>query len=153
MQILNIIFANEINQDKLNELSKRQIDLVNFYYDKGYHFEMMNGIISGCYEKICDLYSDQLMHDYQILYGEFSHKIETYLLRYGFLVSAMTIDNQDLVDNCLKGITKKSGDEIVKVHNQLIRLMDYVGVEDNQVDVLFKQFDDARNHVLSLKSG
>ena len=46
--ILNLIFTERTDQNRLNELSKRQIDLVNFYYEKDFHFEMMHGIISGC---------------------------------------------------------------------------------------------------------
>ena len=154
LQILENIFTNEINQNKLDELSKRQVDLVNFYYDKGYHFEMMHGIISGCYEKICDLYAENVMHDFQMLMNDFEHKVDVYVLQTNYLQSAKLYDVDDeMMKVCIGNITKKQSGEIKSLHKKLVSLMNFVGVEDSQVDVLFNQFLDAENYVESMKSG
>ena len=96
LQILNLIFTDEMDENKLNELSKRQIDLVNFYYEKGYHFEMMHGIINGCYEKICDLYSQSVSHTYECMLNDLNHKVAMYCLQSDFLKSAIAIESKEM---------------------------------------------------------
>ena len=151
LQILENIFTDEMNEDKLNELSKRQIDLVNFYYDKGYHFEMMHGIINGCYEKICDLYSEKIAFTYELLLNDLNHKVEMYLLQVSFLKSAKESDNDGMVEICLKLFTKKQSGEIKNLHDKLESLVEFIGADDHDVQTLFKQFVDAQNYVESVK--
>ena len=153
LQILGNIFTDEMDENKLNELSKRQIDLVNFYYDKGYHFEMMHGIISGCYEKICDLYAENVMHDFQLLMNDFEHKVNVYVLQTNYLQSAKLNDvDENMMKICMGNITKKQAGEIRKLHKNLISMIEFVGVDSSQVDVLFNQFIDAEKYVESVKT-
>lgn len=153
LQILEQIFTDDVDENKLNALSKRQVDLVNFYYDKGYHFEMMHGIINGCYEKICDLYAEKVMHDFTLLMNEFESKVEFYLMQVDFMDSAIAIENEDMQHVCLNKITKKQAGEIKSLHKKLKRMMEFVEVDDHHVELLFNQFHDAEKHVESLKGG
>ena len=152
MQILENIFTDRMNEDKLDELSERQIDLVNFYYEKGYHFEMMHGIINGCYEKIYDLYAENLLNDFRLIMNNFENRINMYLLQVSFLKSANESDNDEMFEICMKTFTKKQSGEIKHLHKKLVSMMRFVDVEDNQTDMLFNQFIDAENYVESLKS-
>ena len=153
LQILENIFTDEVNEDKLNQLSKRQIDLVNFYYEKGYHFEMMHGIINGCYEKICDLYAEKMIHDFQLLMNEFESKVEFYLMQVDLLKSAIAIESDDMQHVCLSKITKKQSKEIKSLHKKLKSMIEFVEVDDHHVELLFNQFHDAENYVESLNGG
>lgn len=152
LQILENIFTDEVNEDKLNELSKRQIDLVNFYYDKGFHFEMMHGIISGCYEKICDFYAEKILHDYQLIKHDFESKVEFYLMQVDLLKSAIAIEDNEMQHICLSKITKKQIKEIKSLHKKLDSLMEFVEDDDNHVAMLFNEFLDAEKYVKALDS-
>lgn len=152
LQILENIFTDEVDQDKLDELSKRQIDLVNFYYEKGFHFEMMHGIINGCYEKICDLYAERILNDYQLLKHDFESKVEFYLMQVDFLKSAISIESDDMQHICLSKFTKKQSSEIKGMNRKLQSLMEFLEVDDNHVGMLFNQFHDAEKYVESLKT-
>lgn len=151
LQILDIIFTDEMDEDKLNELSKRQIDLVNFYYDKGYHFEMMNGIISGCYEKICDMYSQSIADNYGCMLNDFHHKVKTYVMQTDFLKSAIAIEDKKMQDVCMGKFTKQQVDEIRNVHHRLKTFHELLNADADDVDVLFNQFVNAEKYVESVK--
>ena len=151
LQILNLIFTDEMDENKLNELSKRQIDLVNFYYEKGYHFEMMHGIINGCYEKICDLYSQSVSHTYECMLNDLHHKVAMYCLQSDFLKSAIAIESKEMQQECLKKFTKKQAKEIDDLHYKLKTFIDFIGADEDDVQALFNQFDDARKYVESVK--
>ena len=151
MQILDIIFTDEMNEDKLNELSKRQIDLVNFYYDKGYHFEMMHGIINACYEKICDMYSRNIADNYECMMNDFHHKVKTYVLQTDFLKSAIAIEDHEMKNICMGKFSKKQADEIRNVHNRLKTFVGLIDADSDDIDVLFNQFVNAENYVESVK--
>ena len=152
LQILNLIFTDEMDEIKLNELSKRQIDLVNFYYEKGYHFEMMHGIINGCYEKICDIYSESIAHTYECMLNDLHHKVAMYCLQADFLKSAIAIEDNRMQEFCLNKFTKKQAKEIDDLHYKLKAFIDFIGADGDDVQALFNQFDDARKYVESLTS-
>ena len=151
LQILENIFTDEINEDKLNALAKRQIDLVNFYYDKGFHFEMMHGIINACYEKICDMYSEKIAHAYECMLNDLNHKVAMYCLQVDFLKSAIAIENKEMQQTCLKKFTNKQTSEIDNLHYKLKSFIDFIGADEDDVDVLFNQFVNARNYVEKVK--
>lgn len=146
--ILNLIFTERTDQNRLNELSKRQIDLVNFYYEKDFHFEMMHGIISGCYEKICELYSENVFHRFGMLEFEFINMIQIYLMNVDLLKIAIEKDVPEIADAILKKLDAK---EINKMNDRLELLLDHMHIEKgDNVETLFKQFKDAESYVDSI---
>jgi len=152
LQILDIIFTDEMDEDKLNELSKRQIDLVNFYYEKGYHFEMMHGIINGCYEKICDMYSQNIADNFECMLNDLHHKVKMYLLQVDFLKSAIAIEDHEMQQVCMGKFTKKQADDIRNVHHKLKSFMALIDGNGDDIDVLFNQFVNAEKYVESVKT-
>lgn len=148
LEIMNNIFTERPNQQRLNELSKRQIDLVNFYYEKDYHFEMMHGIISGCYEKACEFYSENVFHKFEMMEFEFISLIQNYLMQFDLLKLAVEMDVPEIADAIIK---KMDGKMIHKLNDKLESLLDYMNVEnDKDVETLFKQFLDAESYVDSI---
>ena len=148
MDILNNIFTERIDQNRLNELSKRQIDLVNFHYEKDFHFEMMNGIISGCYEKICELYSENVFHRFEMLEYESMNMIQVYLMQSDLLKIAVEHDDSEMISAIVKIMDGKG---IHKMNDKMELLLDHMNVEkDKNVKDLFKQFEDAESYVENL---
>lgn len=145
IEILNNIFTEKTDQQRLNELSKRQVDLVQFYYEKDYHFEMMHGIISGCYEKVCELYSENVFYKFEMLQQEYVNMIQTYLMQFDLLKIA---DENDVPEMKSAIIKKMNGNEINKAHQKMGLLFEHMNIEsDAELEKLFNDFKDAESYV------
>lgn len=147
MQILNQIFSDNPDQIKLQSLSERQVTLTQFFYDKGFHFDMMHGIIDGCYETICKYYSELLymkvMHDM----SDLTKDVEHYVLM-SDLIKDMKHDHD-------KKVIKKSMPNAKNIAERLKNLQTiYAGHEIYDVDdlnALINMFNKAQKQVKSNK--
>ena len=78
-------------------------------------------------------------------------KVAMYCLQSDFLKSAIAIESKEMQQECLKKFTKKQAKEIDDLHYKLKTFIDFIGADEDDVQALFNQFDDARKYVESVK--
>ena len=146
MQILNQIFSANPDNYKLQTLSERQILLTQFFYDKGFHFDMMHGIIDGCYETICKYYSELLFKNLMTEISDVQNDVENYVLMVDLMSKMKNANDKKLIKNNLQ----KASDISARLKT-LQNMLAVNELDDTDLNALINMFNKAQKKAKSIK--